>query len=269
MIGTVAAIGIAATAIRAVAGRAAWAMPSAAISPASHRPPGHPAISPRIHGRTVAISGAVIRAGAVMPAPAMALAMIDPRAGIAAAWGAAWARALPPAWARRLRRHSGPCRPRRSHGKCPHRRRRDQRRLMKNAIRATLIGRRPTRIDGGGSAICPPGKGRCLQPGNMGARRRPGPISRGIAAPHPPALAGQAIRFAHHQHGQFRLPGAAALRVNRIEQAAQTAHLGPAEAIAQRQQQFGIGKIAACPRRRDQQGPHVGQIICHHHRCQQ
>lgn len=94
---------------------------------------------------------------------------------------------------------------------------------------------------------------------------RPGPGGRCIAAAHPPALAGQTIRFAHNQHSEFRFAGRCAGGIDGIKQPAQRAHARPGEMFTQCQQHIGIRQTMAGARRRNQQRTQLRQIIWRWH----
>src|SRR5207253_3844473 len=76
-----------------------------------------------------------------------------------------------------------------------------------------------------------------------------------LRAPDPPALPGEPVRLAHHEHGKLGLAAGFRLVVDEAQHLAQLAHLGPREMMAEEPENLGIADCLPRSRRRDQDRP--------------
>src|SRR5262249_43747072 len=76
-------------------------------------------------------------------------------------------------------------------------------------------------------------------------------------AADPPTLPGQAVRLTHDEDRELRLPSRLGLVIDKSQDLAQGAHLGPREMMTEQTQHFGIadGLSGAC--RRNEDRPHL------------
>ncbi len=75
-----------------------------------------------------------------------------------------------------------------------------------------------------------------------------------MRAPDPPALTGEPIAGADDEDGEFGLSLPCRAPVDFVEQGAQRAHAGAAEAVSDRVQRFGVRQHGPGARARLQQG---------------
>src|SRR5512133_3811068 len=61
-----------------------------------------------------------------------------------------------------------------------------------------------------------------------------------LCAADPPALPWQPVRLAHDQHSELGLAALSRLVIDKTENPAQRAHLGPGEIVAEQAEHFGI-----------------------------